>query len=106
MLKSAGRIAVTIAGSIVLAIGIAMIVLPGPAIVFIPAGLAILATQFHWARRTLDWLKKHRPHWHHKHAGEQPDSNRAESAKTEAGITNADQQSSQPASKPEGDAIE
>ena len=30
-----------------------MIVLPGPAVVVIPAGLAILATEFLWARRAL-----------------------------------------------------
>jgi putative membrane protein len=35
-------------------VGIAMLVLPGPAILVIPLGLAILATQFLWARR---WLK-------------------------------------------------
>ena len=32
-------------------LGIAMIALPGPAVVVIPAGLAILATEFLWARR-------------------------------------------------------
>lgn len=32
-------------------LGVAMIVLPGPAVVVIPAGLAILATEFLWARR-------------------------------------------------------
>jgi putative transmembrane protein PGPGW len=30
-----------------------MLVLPGPAVVVIPAGLAILATEFPWARRLL-----------------------------------------------------
>jgi len=45
-----------IGGSIVL-IGIALIVLPGPAFVVIPVGLAILATEFAWARH---WLKKAR----------------------------------------------
>jgi tellurite resistance protein TerC len=30
-----------------------MLVLPGPAIIVIPAGLAILATEFAWARRLL-----------------------------------------------------
>jgi len=44
-------------GGIVLAIGIAMIVLPGPAIVFIPLGLAILATEFRWAK---NWLSRMR----------------------------------------------
>ena len=38
--------------------GILMIVLPGPAFVFIPAGLAILATEFAWARRWLVWVRK------------------------------------------------
>ena len=36
-----------------------MLVLPGPAIVVIPIGLAILAAEFSWARR---WLRKLRPH--------------------------------------------
>ncbi|MDP9023222.1 MAG: PGPGW domain-containing protein [Actinomycetota bacterium] len=44
----------SIVGSVVLVAGIAMIVLPGPAILAIPAGLAILATQFRWARKVLD----------------------------------------------------
>ena len=34
-------------------IGPAVIVLPGPAFIVIPVGLAILATEFAWARRTL-----------------------------------------------------
>jgi tellurite resistance protein TerC len=41
-------------GMTVLLIGVAMIVLPGPAFVVIPIGLAILATEYAWARR---WLK-------------------------------------------------
>ena len=42
-----------ITGGTVLLLGIAMIALPGPAVVVIPAGLAILATEFLWARRAL-----------------------------------------------------
>lgn len=57
MIRYVRRVAVTIAGITVLLVGIAMIVLPGPAIVVIPAGLAILATEFLWARRILDRLK-------------------------------------------------
>lgn len=49
------RIGVMLAGGAVLIIGIAMIVLPGPAIVMIPVGLAILGLEFAWARR---WLRK------------------------------------------------
>ena len=47
------KIFVAIAGFTVLLIGIAMIVLPGPAVVVIPLGLAILATEFVWARSLL-----------------------------------------------------
>lgn len=54
-IKQVKRIAVAIIGGTVVAIGIALIVLPGPAFLVIPAGLAILATEFEWARR---WLKK------------------------------------------------
>lgn len=42
----------------VLIIGIAMIVLPGPAIVVIPAALGILATEFAWARRLLHRVRE------------------------------------------------
>jgi uncharacterized protein (TIGR02611 family) len=53
-----------IAGGIVLLAGIAMIVLPGPAFIVIPAGLAILATEFEWAHRlkerVKDWFERGR----------------------------------------------
>jgi len=35
-----------------------MIVLPGPAVVVIPIGLAILATEFIWARKILVTVKE------------------------------------------------
>ena len=54
MLRHARRIAVFIIGSTVVLIGVAMIILPGPAFVVIPVGLAILATEYAWARR---WLR-------------------------------------------------
>jgi tellurite resistance protein TerC len=52
-LRRLRRVAVAVIGSSVVLVGVAMIVLPGPAIVLIPAGLAILATEFVWARRLL-----------------------------------------------------
>ena len=52
-LRFARKVAVAVIGSTVLAIGIALIVLPGPAFIVIPLGLAILATEFLWARRLL-----------------------------------------------------
>jgi tellurite resistance protein TerC len=48
---------VAIAGFTVLLIGIAMIVLPGPAFIVIPLGLAILATEFVWAQALLHKAK-------------------------------------------------
>jgi hypothetical protein len=50
----ARRIAVGLVGGTVLAIGVALIVLPGPALVVIPLGLAILGAEFAWARH---WLR-------------------------------------------------
>lgn len=52
------RIIVAVVGGTVLVIGLAMIVLPGPATVVIPAGLAILATEFVWARKWLNRAKE------------------------------------------------
>jgi tellurite resistance protein TerC len=49
----AKQVVVAVLGVTVILVGIAMIVLPGPALLVIPAGLAILATEFVWARRLL-----------------------------------------------------
>ncbi len=38
-------------GSTVLLFGLALIILPGPAVLVVPLGLALLATEFAWARR-------------------------------------------------------
>lgn len=53
-MKQFNRIMIAVCGTTVVAIGIAMIVFPGPAIIVIPAGLAILAVEFAWARR---WIR-------------------------------------------------
>ena len=50
----AKKVLIGIIGGIVLLAGIAMLVLPGPAFIVIPAGLAILATEFEWAERWKD----------------------------------------------------
>jgi hypothetical protein len=44
---------ITLIGGTVLLLGVAMLVLPGPGLPIIAAGLAILATEFLWARRAL-----------------------------------------------------
>jgi uncharacterized protein (TIGR02611 family) len=46
---------VAIIGGTVLVFGIILIFLPGPSFLVIPAGLAILATEFVWAQR---WLQR------------------------------------------------
>jgi len=56
--RIARRIAIAVVGSTVLLIGIVMIVGPGPAIVVIPIGLAILSIEFAWARYWLRRLRK------------------------------------------------
>ena len=53
VLRRVWRLVVGVIGGTMLAVGIAMLVLPGPAFVLIPLGLAILATEFVWARRLL-----------------------------------------------------
>ncbi len=55
--KQAKRLVVIVIGFTVLVIGVALIVLPGPAFLVIPLGLALLATEFLWARRLLRHVK-------------------------------------------------
>jgi uncharacterized protein (TIGR02611 family) len=54
-IKVVRRVIVSVVGATVLLLGIALLVLPGPAFIVIPVGLAILATEYAWARR---WLIK------------------------------------------------
>ena len=56
--RTARRAAVLLIGATVVLFGAALIFLPGPAILVIPLGLAILATEFAWARRWLRILKQ------------------------------------------------
>lgn len=51
------RVVIGVVGVSVLIIGVIMIIAPGPAFVVIPAGLAILALEFVWARRMLRMIK-------------------------------------------------
>ena len=49
-LRQAWRLVVFVVGTTVLIFGLILTVTPGPAFVVIPIGLAILATEFVWAR--------------------------------------------------------
>lgn len=53
--KLARRIVVTVVGVTIVLLGAIMLVTPGPALIVIPIGLAILSIEFAWARL---WLKK------------------------------------------------
>lgn len=57
-MQVAKRFAVTIVGFALLALGAAMMVLPGPGIIVIVGGLAVLATEYVWARRLLIRAKR------------------------------------------------
>ncbi|MGB8340374.1 MAG: PGPGW domain-containing protein [Chthoniobacterales bacterium] len=59
---------VGVIGSTVVLFGLALVVLPGPAALVVPLGLAILATEFAWARRLIRrggvvWHKARRRWW-------------------------------------------
>jgi uncharacterized protein (TIGR02611 family) len=58
ILRSGKRIAITVVGMVLLAGGAVMMVTPGPGLLLIIAGLAVLATEYAWARRALDKAKE------------------------------------------------
>ncbi|GAA1580818.1 TIGR02611 family protein [Actinoplanes couchii] len=67
--NSTGRLAlkigVGILGTLVTAVGIVLIPLPGPGWAIVILGLAILAVEFHWARALLAFTKRHVQSWTH-----------------------------------------
>ncbi|NVJ59921.1 MAG: PGPGW domain-containing protein [Gammaproteobacteria bacterium] len=54
-MKYVRKTLVSVVGLLIVLIGLIFIILPGPAILIIPLGLALLATEYEFARR---WLKK------------------------------------------------
>jgi uncharacterized protein (TIGR02611 family) len=69
--KQVKRLVIGLIGFTVLVIGVAMIVLPGPAVIVIPIGLGILATEFIWAKSLLSAVKQ-RIAKNRKGKGDQP----------------------------------
>lgn len=57
MKRRAKRISIAIFGGLLLPVGIVAIPYPGPGWLIVFAGLAILATEFDWAQRLLDFAK-------------------------------------------------
>jgi uncharacterized protein (TIGR02611 family) len=56
--RSGKRAAVFVLGVTLLTVGLIMFVTPGPGILLVVAGLAVLATEFAWAEHLLDKAKK------------------------------------------------
>lgn len=57
------KVLIGILGGLVVVIGIVAIPYPGPGWLIVFAGLTILATEFTWAQRTLDYLRKRYDDW-------------------------------------------
>lgn len=55
--KRVRRLVIAVLGFTILLIGVAMIVTPGPSLLVIVLGLAILATEFIWAQRLLNQIR-------------------------------------------------
>lgn len=56
--RVAKRAGVGLAGSALLLAGGAMLLLPGPGLLVIAAGLGVLATEFGWAERSLERVRR------------------------------------------------
>ena len=56
--RSAKRIAIAVVGGLLVVVGIVLTVLPGPGLVLVVAGLAVLASEFAWASSALELAKR------------------------------------------------
>jgi len=79
-LKQARRLVVGVVGFTVLLIGVVMFFTPGPAILVIPVGLGILATEFLWARRLLKQFKEKATQMANKARGKKTGAKEAETS--------------------------
>ena len=55
--KAARKVVIAVAGFLVVGIGIILIPLPGPGILVMLAGLAILSLEFEWAEKRLLYFR-------------------------------------------------
>jgi tellurite resistance protein TerC len=58
MIRRLKTVVTAVIGFTVIAIGVAMLVLPGPGLLVIAFGLLILSAEFVWAKRALDRMKE------------------------------------------------
>ena len=57
------RLGVGLVGSLIVAVGLTTIPLPGPGWFIVIAGLFVLATEFTWAERLLEFTRRHVTRW-------------------------------------------
>jgi hypothetical protein len=55
--RNSKRIAVSVGGGVLVVAGLAMLVLPGPGIVVLAIGFAVLGTEYAWAAAALERTK-------------------------------------------------
>jgi len=55
MTEQIKKLFITLAGGVCLFIGVFFVLLPGPAVIFLPLGLALLSLEYPWAKT---WLRK------------------------------------------------
>jgi uncharacterized protein (TIGR02611 family) len=58
MARSSKRIAVSVVGGVLVLGGLAMLVLPGPGILVVALGFAVLGTEYAWAAAALERTKR------------------------------------------------
>lgn len=56
--RSTKLIVISVIGFGLIAVGLVLLVVPGPGLLLIAAGLAVLATEYVWARSALGWTKR------------------------------------------------
>jgi uncharacterized protein (TIGR02611 family) len=56
--RNGRRMAISLAGFGLLAVGVVLLVIPGPGLLLIIAGLAVLATEYIWAQRALNYARR------------------------------------------------
>ena len=55
--RNSKRIGISVAGGALVLLGVAMLVLPGPGILVVALGFAVLGTEYAWAARALERTK-------------------------------------------------
>lgn len=62
--RTAKRLLTGLAGGAIVALGLLLVVTPGPALLVIPAGLGVLALEFdtprRWRERLVRWIREQR----------------------------------------------